>query len=285
VVAVDAAPMEIQLWEEAALKCAETALQGGDDISSNPLSLDKISLKAFSSQYSDEHLEQFRQLPSKKKALIIDDWHRSKLNSKGVAEFLCLAREEFGIIVTFGARRSWLEDMLEASTHNETSDFSHCEIREFGHRLREQILFKWHSLGQEYELEKAQIIKNVASSGSQLNAILGKGFFPSYPLFMLYTLQILSIEQTDARIHGSYGHIYEAFTHRFRDTDMLSRGASPYDVAKILADTIATVERHYAPFTKELRERVRGLIDNGEGLEKTDCTNIAQSDLANRRIQ
>jgi hypothetical protein len=58
---------------------------------------------------------------------------------------------------------------------------------------------------------------------------------------------------------------------------MLSRGASPYDVAKVLADTIETVERHYAPLTKELRERVRDLMNNGEGLEKTDCTKIAQS--------
>jgi hypothetical protein len=31
-------------------------------------------------------------------------------------------------------------------------------------------------------------------------------------------------------------------------------GPSPYHVAKILADTIETVERHYAPFTKEFRE-------------------------------
>jgi hypothetical protein len=52
---------------------------------------------------------------------------------------------------------------------------------------------------------------------------------------------------------------------------MLSRGAGPYDVAKMLADAIETVERYYAPFTKELRERVRGL---NRGLEKTDCTNI-----------
>jgi hypothetical protein len=54
---------------------------------------------------------------------------------------------------------------------------------------------------------------------------------------------------------------------------MLSRGASPYDVAKVLADTIETVERHYALFTKELRKRVRGLMNNGEGLEKTDAQN------------
>ena len=46
--------------------------------------------------------------------------------------------------------------------------------------------------------------------------------------------------------------------HRFRDTlavDMLLRGASPYDVTKMLGDTIETVEKHYAPFVKELRQR------------------------------
>jgi integrase len=78
---------------------------------------------------------------------------------------------------------------------------------------------------------------------------------------------------------GKRAGVADAHPHRFRDTlavDMLSRGASPYDVAKVLGDTIDTIERHYAPFTKELRERVRGLIDNGEGLSKTDCTNIAQ---------
>jgi hypothetical protein len=36
---------------------------------------------------------------------------------------------------------------------------------------------------------------------------------------------------------------------------MLTRGASPYDVAKMLGDTIETVEKHYTPFVKELRDR------------------------------
>jgi integrase len=60
--------------------------------------------------------------------------------------------------------------------------------------------------------------------------------------------------------------------HRFRDTlavDMLAKGASPYDVAKTLGDTIATIEKHYTPFTKDLRERVRKILQNGEGIEKT----------------
>ena len=69
---------------------------------------------------------------------------------------------------------------------------------------------------------------------------------------------------------GRRAGVLNAHPHRFRDTlavDMLVRGASPYDVAKMLGDTIDTVERHYTPFVKELRERVRTMLENGAGLE------------------
>jgi hypothetical protein len=49
---------------------------------------------------------------------------------------------------------------------------------------------------------------------------------------------------------------------------MLTRSASPYEVAKLLGDTIETVEKHYAPFVKELRERVRLILESGIGLEE-----------------
>jgi hypothetical protein len=51
--------------------------------------------------------------------------------------------------------------------------------------------------------------------------------------------------------------------------DLLSRGASPYDVAKLLRDTVETIERHYAPFVRELRERARRIMETGEGSEIT----------------
>ena len=72
--------------------------------------------------------------------------------------------------------------------------------------------------------------------------------------------------------------------HRFRDTfavDLLLRGASPYDVAKMLGDTIETVEKHYMPFVRELRERVRRILENGAGLEEIAAIapDTPQSDL------
>jgi integrase len=74
------------------------------------------------------------------------------------------------------------------------------------------------------------------------------------------------------RALGKRAGVSNAHPHRFRDTlavDMLSRGASPYDVAKMLGDTIDTVEKHYTPFVPELRERVRNIMETGVGLEES----------------
>ncbi len=70
---------------------------------------------------------------------------------------------------------------------------------------------------------------------------------------------------------GRRAGVPNAHPHRFRDTfavDMLLRGANSYDVAKMLGDTIETVEKHYMPFVTELRERVRNILEGGIGLEE-----------------
>lgn len=69
---------------------------------------------------------------------------------------------------------------------------------------------------------------------------------------------------------GRRAGVANSHPHRFRDSlavEMLVRGATPYDVAKVLGDTIDTVEKHYAPFVPELRERVRRIMEAGPGPE------------------
>jgi site-specific recombinase XerD len=86
---------------------------------------------------------------------------------------------------------------------------------------------------------------------------------------------------------GRRAEVLDAHPHRFRDSfavDLLSRGASPYDVAKLLGDTVDTIEKHYAPFVRELRERARRIMETGEGLEITG-TQQAQQKASQRRIQ
>ena len=70
--------------------------------------------------------------------------------------------------------------------------------------------------------------------------------------------------------------------HRFRDTlavNMPEQGTSSYDVAKMLEDTIETIEKHYAPFVPELRERVRGILESVRECSdrvKLTVTNMSQ---------
>ena len=70
---------------------------------------------------------------------------------------------------------------------------------------------------------------------------------------------------------GRRAGVLNVHPHRFRDAfavDLNLRGAIPYDVAKMLGDTIETVEKHYMPFVRELRDRIRRILENGAGLEE-----------------
>ena len=49
---------------------------------------------------------------------------------------------------------------------------------------------------------------------------------------------------------------------------MLARGASIYDVAKMLADTVDTIEKHYASFIPAARDAAQSKMDNGIGIEE-----------------
>jgi integrase len=69
---------------------------------------------------------------------------------------------------------------------------------------------------------------------------------------------------------GVRAGVPNAHPHRFRDTlavDTLLHGGGVYDVCKALGDNVETVERHYAPFVPELRERLRKLWEAPGGLE------------------
>ena len=79
---------------------------------------------------------------------------------------------------------------------------------------------------------------------------------------------------------GKRAGVTHAHPHRFRDTfavDLLCAGAGVYDVARMLGDTVETVEKHYSPFVPALRERVRRIMEAGTGLEGTGTSTPRQT--------
>jgi hypothetical protein len=56
-----------------------------------------------------------------------------------------------------------------------------------------------------------------------------------------------------------------------RDTftcDMLTRGIGVFEVAKMLADTVETIEEYYARFVPSARDAVQSEMDSGVGIEE-----------------
>ena len=63
--------------------------------------------------------------------------------------------------------------------------------------------------------------------------------------------------------------------HRFRHTlasELIAKGTSIQDVAGILGDTVATIERHHAKWTPERQTR------QDEALRMVHGTNLAQTE-------
>ena len=86
---------------------------------------------------------------------------------------------------------------------------------------------------------------------------------------------------------GRRANVADAHPHRFRDTfcvDMLARGVNPYSVSRLVGITVEMLERHYAPFIPELRERVRQALENGQGLEPA-LIQSTESPVPKGRIQ
>jgi integrase len=70
---------------------------------------------------------------------------------------------------------------------------------------------------------------------------------------------------------GDRAGVRRCTPHCFRDTfacDMLAKGAGIHDVAKMLADTVETVEEHYAQFIPASRDNIQAKMDSGVGIEE-----------------
>ena len=60
----------------------------------------------------------------------------------------------------------------------------------------------------------------------------------------------------------------------------------PHVTPRLLrSHTVVTVEKHYAPFVRELRERARWFMEKGEDLAKVDCTIFTRSGCSRKQIQ
>jgi len=66
---------------------------------------------AFRTQYSPQQLEHYKRLPTDRKALIIDDWHKTKLRRDLQRRLIAWASRLFGKVIIISGDIILLEEM------------------------------------------------------------------------------------------------------------------------------------------------------------------------------
>ena len=184
-----------------------------------------------------------------------------------------------------GARPFLAQEMTSLREHAGQDLFMFLLLRWTGLRGSDAVNLQWRHVhldrGQNGEIEvltqkrsKTAIIPLSTELRNALEEIKDKQKPEDFVLYNPETNQPFSnrkrlYERTKAL--GDRAKVNRVTPHCFRDTfacDMLARGASIYDVAKMLADTVDTIEKHYASFIPAARDAAQSKMDNGIGIEE-----------------
>lgn len=180
--------------------------------------LHKTVMQSFSQQYRDASSERFMQLARERKVLLIDDWHKLRIAGKARKKMLDGLRNLFGKVIVFSDDITLLQLLADASEDGSASYGEYCEIKQFGYRLRSELIRKWHNLGTDLGIDDMELTSKISASENLLDTLVKKGTVPSWPIFILSVLQASSLAVEETALYGSYGHLYEALlTRRMAD--------------------------------------------------------------------
>ncbi len=167
--------------------------------------------QTFTDQYSSPLLEAWRQLTVARKAIIIDNWEKLKLNAKGKDTLLDFLSSKFGVIICFSDDSAFVRQRIEAlvgSTDRQVP-LRLYEINQFGYKLRGRLVTRWQTLGRELTVDSQELAHDISTSEKILDTLIGRGIVPSTPLFILSALQLQDDAASRGSLYGSYGHIYQ----------------------------------------------------------------------------
>lgn len=185
----------------------------GDDISTNPdvARIDALVEKAISEQYKNAPQPALPAIDKDRIFLIIDDFDHARLNAKGRLKLLGSLDARYDRICILGDDLLKLQELTEASNaESSINSFQHFDLLEFGHKLRNQLIDQWYGLGSEYSSNPQELEQKTATAETTIDALLGKSFLPSYPIYILMFLQgIGSATSQNTSAAGTYGSLYE----------------------------------------------------------------------------
>ena len=173
--------------------------------------INQIIEEKYIEQYNEETLEYFRQLSTRQKFLILDNFLDIKINSKKIGTFLNYLCTKFSAVIIF--INSTLEIsmiMSQFSDINKDNTVRTYRILPMGNVKRNEMITKWYSLAEDYAQPADDISSKIDRATTCINHILSsqRASTPAYPLYMLFWLQSIDSGNVDTNNTNNYIFFY-----------------------------------------------------------------------------
>ena len=166
---------------------------------------------AIDEQYGQDARGRFAGLSASDRVLLIDDWDEVPLSREDRVAMFIQAAANFDCIILFADDIYLVEELSGRHEHKPLANFEVADIREFGFKLRGQIIRKWHLLGSSFIQDEHAFAQHLAESTRVVDTVLGRNLLPSYPVNILALLQNYDAGAGSQNGGlGSYGQVYEA---------------------------------------------------------------------------
>ncbi len=199
---------------------------GKDFVSFERQKVIDIVEKEFCRQYSKELYDKYIYEDYSNKVIIIDDIYECKLNSEGLKKLLDLLSDIFGYILMFCNENYRMNKFMDKNTAISYSDIFSCTIMPFGCLKRDELIGKWILLGQEFLLEKDEVSNQCLLKGRIIDNIIGTGWVPAYPGYLLIIMQQLELNNTIDTKMSSHGYLYQYMINK----QLSVIGKTPQDI-------------------------------------------------------
>lgn len=176
-------------------------LRGPDIKSHSERDVDSAIRKAVIEQYGEAQLEKYRQLPSSKKMLLLDDFDDGPVKACAFRGKLlaAIAARFTRFIVTVGELFDFKET-LSPSAGGKLAEVKEYRLLPFGYTLRAHLVRRWFQrTADDGSLDEAALLARCDQAERLLDAVRGRNIVPALPLYLLTILQ-----SVDAGLSGGF---------------------------------------------------------------------------------
>jgi predicted MPP superfamily phosphohydrolase len=161
-------------------------------------------------QYSPELVEPYKQLPIERRALLIDDWHKSRLSAQNKQLLITFAKKHFGLVVIASNDVVDVSEVYSLETNSLVKPLlQSAKLNELSASVRGELVDRWLRIGRPDAIEELSLSKDREREQGVLDYLIGKKTLPSLPYLILGVLQARQHQNDGISDPGSFGFLIQ----------------------------------------------------------------------------